>query len=124
MFDYGGHPVCPRGVPPSFRVVYEALCLCVKLCPGTPGGLWRLFRFWLSDSRVDIPGKADMKAFWNLRDRSVPIPDIWDSFKVCMRGSFQAHIGSVHKGARMELQEAEALESAFVRDRSPHIVIT
>lgn len=64
-----------------------------------------------------------MTEFWNTRDRSIPVPVIWDAFKVCMRGKFQAYISNVCKGARKELQESEAkagaLEAEYIGNHSP-----
>lgn len=63
--------ILPRGISDHGPVSLQLELGCT-----TSEGLWRLSRFWLSELWVDVPGKADMKAFWNTRDRSVPVPDI------------------------------------------------
>lgn len=112
--------ILPRGVSDHAPV---SLTLEMSCAPSE--GLWRLSRFWLSDSRIELPGKADMEAFWSTRDRNVSLPDSWDAFKVCMRGNFQAHIGRIRREAHRELQSAEArtqaLESRYVEERSPQV---
>lgn len=110
--------ILPRGVSD-----HAPVSLQLELsCPPSEG-LWRLSRFWLADTRVEMPCKDNMISFWSTWDRSTPAPFAWDAFNATMRGSFQDHIGRVRRGARKELQEAEAkvgaLETVCIRECTP-----
>lgn len=72
--------ILPRGISDHAPL---ALKLCVSYSPGE--NLWRLSRFWLDDSRISEPYRAEAAQYWRDLDHSVSLTTSWDTFKIFTR---------------------------------------
>lgn len=110
--------ILPRGISD-----HAPLLLSLELATAPSDRLWRLFRFWVSDTEVESQIHDTLRQFWRDNPGAATENSVWEAFKASSRGHYQSIIVAVRKQRRAELTgvEAEATrqEALYVRSHDP-----
>lgn len=109
----------PRGISDHAPLLLSSLDLSL----GSVERIWRLSRFWISDTAVDSQFRMELLGFWAVNVGSADPAVAWDAFKATTRGHYQTIIARVQRERRADLvkaeREASSAEALFVRTRDP-----
>lgn len=74
--------ILPRGISD-----HVPLHLTLDLSADPSDSLWRLSRFWVSDTEVESQFRSVLETYWRVNPGSAAVTSVWDDFKAYSRGS-------------------------------------
>lgn len=84
--------ILPRGVSN-----HAPLFLTLDLSVALTHRLWRLSRFWVSDTAVDAQFRTELTGYWAVNPGLADATIVFDAFKANTRLHYQTIIARIHK---------------------------